>query len=320
MELNITVEELCRAEFKFYGGNPILTPFDGSFVVADPSLLTPEESSDNRWHMFFHTNFGVWSFSGDDGISFKKEKKLVKNAMRPNINLVNGVYYLFYESTRSPAANALTLTGLAKWKSEIRVIKSRDLKVWSKPETVIPHTRPFEEDKRGVSISNPFFLTENGVCRLYYSCGQTFIPDNGFCEPTYISYAESDNPGGGYVSAEKPIISPDENSRYFNLCSGCLKVYKLKDGYAGIQNGLFKENGKCHSAIMLLTSRDGKCFDFVRPLVKPGDDNGKKWMKEFVYASHLVRCGDSLRLYFNARDLASPIKGREGIGFCEAKI
>ena len=34
-----------------------------------------------------------------------------------------------------------------------------------------------------------------------------------------------------YISLEKPIISPDENSKYLNLCSGCLKVYKLKDCY-----------------------------------------------------------------------------------------
>ncbi len=43
-------------------------------------------------------------------------------------------------------------------------------------------------------------------------------------------------------------------------------------------------------------------------------------MSQFVYASHLVRCGDILRLYFNARNAANPLIGRECIGFAEAKI
>ncbi|MDE6123654.1 MAG: hypothetical protein K2G22_00290, partial [Eubacterium sp.] len=155
---------------------------------------------------------------------------------------------------------------------------------------------------------------------LYYSCGLTFIRDCGFCEPTYVSYAESNKVADGYISADEPLISPDKDNPYLNLCSGCLKVYKIKDGYVGFQNGIYDDNGKSKSAIIMLSSADGKSFKFEKIVIEPQMSYGKDWMKQFVYASHLVRYGNKLRLYFNARDTANPIKGRECIGFCEAEI
>lgn len=317
---NLTVEQIKKAEFKLYKSNPVIKPFDGSFIVADPSLLTPDKAVDNKWHMFFHTNFGVYHFISDDGIKFSKVKRLLPRAMRPNINYINGTYYLFYERTAPLIVNALTLINLAKWHSEIYVIKSTNLIHWSKPEKVIAHTREFEKDVRGLAISNPYLLEDNVKFVMYYSCGQTFIKDCGFCEPTYISYAESDSVAENYVSAEKPLISPDKNDPYLNLCSGCLKVYKVSDGYVGFQNGIYDDNAKSKSAIIMLSSDDGKSFKFEKMILQPQLDNGKVWMNQFVYASHLVKYENKLRLYFNARDVANPLKGRECIGFCEADI
>lgn len=317
---NITIEQLRTADFKLYENNPVLKPFNGSFVVADPSLLTPDKAPDHMWHMFYHTTFGVYHSVCGDGISFSQGKKLLPRAMRPNINKIGETFYLFYERTAPLIVNALTLVNLAKWHSEIYVIKSVDLLKWSRPERVIANTRSFEKDSRGLAISNPFLFEDKGLYRLYYSCGQTYIEDCGFCEPTYISYAESVHIDSGYVSAQKPILSPDKNDPYLNLCSGCLKVYKLKNGYAGFQNGIYKEGGKSKSAIILLSSADGKAFKFEKMIMQPHVSYGKNWMEQFVYASHPVKYKNKLRLYFNARDAANPLKGRECIGFCEADI
>lgn len=316
---DLTVAQIKNAEFKLYKNNPIIKPFD-SFIVADPSLLTPDKAIDGKWHMFLHTNLGVYHFISDDGIDFKKVKRILPRAMRPNINFIDGRYYLFYERTAPLIINALTLTGLAKWHSEIFVTESEDLISWSKPKKVIGNTRNYEKSERGLAISNPFLLEENGEFTIYYSCGQTFIKDCGFCEPTYISYACSKNISSGYVSADEPIISPDKNDPYLNLCSGCIKVYKLSDGYVGFQNGIYEEDGKSKSAIIMLISKDGKSFEFEKMILQPQSDNGKDWMNQFVYASHLVKYENKLRLYFNARDVANPLKGRECIGFCEAEI
>lgn len=317
---NLTIAQIRNADFKLYENNPVLKPFDKSFVVADPSLLTPDNSHDKKWHLFFHTNFGVYHFKSDDGIAFSKVKKILPRAMRPNINYIDGVYYLFYEHTAPLIVNALTLINLAKWHSEIYVTESRDLISWSTPKKVIGNTRDFEKCERGIAISNPYLLKDGDDFILYYSCGLTFIKDCGFCEPTYISSAKSKNIDRDYISAEQPIISPNRNDPYLNLCSGCLKVYKLKDGYVGFQNGIYNDGGKSKSAIIMLSSKNGSRFDFEKIILQPQKDNGKSWMNQFVYASHLVKCENKLRLYFNARDTADSLGGRECIGFCEAEI
>lgn len=317
---SLTTKQIIQAEFKVNVNSPVLKPFDGSFIVADPSLLTPENSHDKKWHMFFHTNLGVYQFISEDGIHFKKKQKVVKRAMRPNINRIDNTYYLFYERTRSLFMNALNVVNAVKWKSEIYVTKSDDLVNWSEPKLVIGNTKDFEISPRGTALSNPFLLQEEGINRLYYSCGMTYIDDCKFCEPTYINYAESEHITEGYVSAESPLISPDKNNPYLNLCSECLKVYKLSDGYIGIQNGIYEKDGKSHSAIFLMTSVDGLNFKFEKMLVEPQVVNGKDWMKQFVYASHLVKNGNTLRLYFNARNVSNPVLGRECIGFAEAVI
>lgn len=317
---NLNINQIINAEFKVSSKSPVIKPFDGSFIVADPSVLTPEESHDNKWHMFFHTNLGVYQFISEDGIHFEKFQKVVNRAMRPNINRIDGKYYLFYERTRTLLANALNVVNAVKWKSEIYVTESDDLVSWSEPKLVIGNTRDFEVSERGVALSNPFLLNVDGKNRLYYSCGMTYIDDCKFCEPTYISYAQSENITEGYVSATKPLISPDPENPYLNLCSGCLKVYKLSDGYIGIQNGIYEKDSKSHSAIFLMTSPDGLEFKFEKILVEPQVVDGKDWMKQFVYASHLVKQGNTLRLYFNARNISNPLLGREVIGFAEADI
>ena len=315
---NLSVNQILSAEFTLYESNPVIKNSGASPIVADPSLLTPDKSPDGLWHIFFHTTFGVWHASSADGIKFGKGEKICPRAMRPDINFIDGKYLLYYEHTRPLLFNALNIAGLAKWNSEIYVTESADLVNWSEPKPVITHTRGYEKSERGVSISNPFLLKTDDEYRLYYSCGLTFIKDCGFCEPTYISLARSNSPVSGFVSEEKPIISPDPAGRYTNLCSGCLKVYKVSDGFIGIQNGIYSLEGESRSAIMLLTSRDGISFEFAKMLLEP--DPAVTWMAQYVYASHLVRYGDELRLYFNARNRADMLRGRECIGFARAKI
>lgn len=316
----LTTKQILQAEFKVNAQSPVIKPFDGSFIVADPSVLTPDDCHDNKWHMFLHTNLGVYHFISEDGIHFEKIQKVVSRAMRPNINRIDNTYYLFYERTRSLLANALNIVNAVRWKSEIYVTQSDDLVNWSEPKPVIGNTRDFETSKRGTAISNPFLLLDEGVNRLYYSCGMTYIEDCKFCEPTHINYAESKDLTEGYVSAESPLISPDPSNPYLNLCSGCLKVYRLSDGYIGIQNGIYEKDGKSHSAIFLMTSQDGLEFTFEKMLIEPCVVHGKNWMKQFVYASHLVKYENTLRLYFNARNMSNPLLGRESIGFAEAVI
>lgn len=317
IELNF--ETLNNANFTLYKNNPVIHNPLSSFVIADPSVLTPSMSHDGKWHLFCHTFFGVYHYESCDGISFENKGKAVSRAMRPDINYIGGRYYLFYERTKTVVGNALTIIG-AKWKSEIYVTESDDLISWTKPKLALGKTREFEEDENGQSLSNPFLIKTENAYRLYYSCGQTYIKDCGFCEPRHISFAESKRIRDGYLARTSPIISPDKNSRYLNLCSGCLKVYKLSDCYIGLQNGLFEENGKSHSAIMLLKSDDGVNFEFVKPFLVPQKCGKSNWMAQYVYACCLTYYEGKLRLYFNARNTSGNIRGRESIGIFEAEV
>ena len=316
---NLTFEQFNNADFKLFEGNPILKNPLNSFVIADPSVLTPDVSHDGKWHLFCHTFFGVYRYESDNGIDFTNKGKIVNRAMRPNINYIDGKYYLFFERTRPVIFNLLSLVG-AQWRSEIYCVESTDFRSWSEPYRVIGNTREYEEYNKGYAISNPFLINIDGKYRMYYSCGQTFIDDCGFCEPTHISFAESENVTTGFVSREAPIISPDKTKEYLNLCSGCLKVYKLKDCYIGLQNGLYEKDGISHSAIMLLKSDDGVNFEFVKPFLVPQIQGDSHWMAQYVYACCLTYYDNKLKLYFNARNVSNNLTGRECIGIFEAEI
>ena len=316
---NLTFEQFNKADFTLYEKNPIIKNPAESFVIADPSVLTPEMCHDGKWHLFCHTFFGVYHYESNDGISFSKVAKITNRAMRPNINYIDGKYYLFYERTKPVILNALSLIGV-KWKSEIYGTESTDLKNWSKPYLVLGKTQPFEEDEHGQALSNPFLMRKDDKWRMYYSCGQTFIKDCGFCEPRHINFAESRRITNGYLSCSAPIISPDKSIKHLNLCSGCLKVYELKDCYIGLQNGIFEENGKSHSAIMLLKSDDGENFEFIRHFLVPQKCGKSNWMAQYVYACCLTYYKGKLRLYFNARNVSNNLTGRESIGIYEAEV
>lgn len=316
---SLSFNDINSATFTLYENNPIIKNPLNSFVIADPSVLTPAESHNGKWQLFCHTFFGIYRYESDDGISFEKKEKITNRAMRPNINYIDGRYYLFYERTRPVILNALSLIGV-KWESEIYLTESDDFSGWTKPRLALGKSRKFEEYKNGFALSNPF-LTKNGdKWRLYYSCGQTFIEDCGFGEPEHINFAESRRIRDGYVARSSPIISPDKNDARLNICSGCLKVYRLKDCYIGLQNGIYEKEGKSHSAIMLLKSDDGINFEFVKDFLVPQKCAGSNWMAQYVYACCLTYYEGKLRLYFNARNVADNLRGRESIGIFEAKI
>lgn len=319
--IDANFEDLACGEFTLYKGNPVIKAFGVSPIVADPSVIKPKDSHDGKWHLFCHALLGIYSYVSDDGISWKREQRVVPCAMRPDCNYIDGVYYLYYERTESLLKKALSLMG-GKWRSKIYLVTSRDLKTWSEPKLIIDDTRPYMSGKMGTSISNPFLTEFDGKYRLYFSAGLTFITDCGFSEPTHIAYAESDSLEGGFEATGNPIISPDKDSKYLNLCSGCIKVYKLNDCYVGLQNGIYRDGTKSHSTIMLLKSTDGINFEFVKVFLTPTETQGKhkNWMKQYVYACNLVKHDGELRLYFNARNVSDNLRGREHIGVLRSNV
>jgi hypothetical protein len=72
---------------------------------------------------------------------------------------------------------------------------------------------------------------------------------------------------------------------------------------------------------MLLRSEDGVNFEFSKVFLDPCVTFGKhkNWMKQYVYACNLVEYNGEFRLYFNARNCADNLRGREDVGVMIAK-
>ncbi len=318
--MSITFEKFNQAHFVLYPNNPIIKRWGLSTIVADPSVLSPNDS-DGKWHIFCHTLFGVYHFVSDDGIRYDKVAKVVNNAMRPDVKKIGDTYYMYYERVQSLLPRGLAMVGLIRWKSEIWYVTSKDLYTWSQPKVAVSHTRDYEDCKMGISISNPFLIKYGDKYRLYYSAGLSFLKDCNFSEPTHLSYAESDSPDGPFVSRATPIMSPGKDNPVFNEGCGCIKVYSLSDCLIGLINGIYTDGeGNSHSAVMLFRSEDGENFSYVKHLVEPQSIGEDDWMAQYVYASNLAFYEGNAYVYFNARNVADMLKGREHIGVSIAKL
>lgn len=133
----------------------------------------------------------------------------------------------------------------------------------------------------GKSIGNPCIVKIENKYRLYYSASLSLIPDCGFCEPTYIGVAESNEIFGPYISLKNPLIFPNTSNR--NLASGSIKVLKTENGFVGFENCIYQDtNGRSGSSIYLLNSFDGIEWDFLsqEPILSPSSG----WMKSHIYA------------------------------------
>ena len=319
----LTIQEINKVQFSLFEGNPVIKRHGLSPVVADPSVVTPDESHDGRWHLVCHSIFAIEQYVSDDGYCWEYAGRIAKRAMRADINRIDGEYYIYYEHLQ-PFLKKIKGLVFGGWVSDIRLIKSRDLVSFSKPVPVLDNSMDYATDERGTEISNPFLLRFEGKYRMYFSAGQVYLEDCGFCEPKYISIAESESPDGPFTARILPIIAPDKNERWRNMCSGCIKVYRVKDGYIGIQNGIYKdENGDSHSATVLLSSENGTDFKYVRDLLAPQicpESSNSTWMRQFVYASSLSYYDGKLWLFFNARNTADMLRGREHIGLYSAEL
>ena len=310
--------------WKLYQDAPILKPNFPSPILADPSFLFPENTIDHKWHLFVHNVFGILKYTSENGIEWEKPKYVVKNGMRPFIYQENGDYYLYYEKYK-PFHVLMSWFPFRKWKSEIVVIKSKDLVNWSEPLSLLTPTKDFHtNEKWGSSVSNPCLVKMNETTyRLYYSSSLAYIKDCGFCEPLHISVAEGNSPLGPFRFFSQPLFSPRQEDPYVNLAAGAIKVIRWRDRFFGFQNGIFwnpirKESG---SAILFLQSEDGLSWDRVNPGPILGP-TGKGWMASHVYACDVKFSEEEnvFILYFNARNTAHWSRGKEAIGLFVGKV
>lgn len=271
-----------KINWKLYPQNPILKSPCFTPLIADPSLILNTESPDGKFHLFCHTLFGIHRYESNDGFKWDFGKLLFRHGMRPFVYKENNIFYLLYERY-TPFQIVFSWFSSWKWNSHIEIRTSKDLKTWSFPKKILePSLNWHVHTSYGKSIGNPCLVKiENNKYRLYYSASLSLIPDCGFCEPTYIGAAESDEIFGPYTYLKNPLIFPDNPNR--NLAAGSIKVLKTENGFVGFENCIYQNSdGRSGSSIYLLNSTDGIKWDFLskEPLLSPSTG----WMKSHIYA------------------------------------
>jgi hypothetical protein len=342
----VTVDEFTRLAWRVVD-EPVLRPPPGSPIVADPTFLLPHDTPDGRWHLFAHSTWGVHHFTSADGLAWSKPRLAVRHAMRAYVLRDGTVYHLFYE--RYPAFRLpLTLVPGLRWRSWIEHRTSFDLATWSAPRVALRPTLGWHRTQGlGAAVGNPTVLPgATSGWTLYYSAALVRVPDCGFNEPVHVGIAHADAVEGPYRPEPSPVLSPRHADPRANLGAGALRVLRLDDGFVGLQNGIAWDaaTGRSSSALSVRTSQDGQTWTYAHdePIIRPSAETRVRpsantltrpneareaerlaertaWRARFVYACDARR---DLRgrwyLYFNGRDRAPLLKGREAIGLAVA--
>lgn len=291
--------------------NPLIGPPWPSPVIADPTFVVPEDGPDGRWHLFAHSLLGIHHYTSPDGVAWRREGTVVRNALRARLVRDGDTFHLLYEKPR-----AMLPIGPLPWASRIDLRSSRDLVTWTRPRTLLrPSLGWHEEPGRGRAVGNPCLVRTEDGWRLYYSAGLVFLEDCGFCEPRYVGVAEAPALAGPFVPHREPLLAPDPAGRWTNLGAGAVKVLAVTDGWVALQNGIYRDPATGHSgsAVLLRDSADGLVWSPARPapVLAPGSPG---WMRSHVYAVDVGLRGEELLLYFNARNGWHWRQGRESIG------
>lgn len=275
--------------------NPLIGPVDKSddAVIGDPQLILPGEF-DDKWHLFSIGHGHFYRFDSVDGINWELVYDLFWKS-GPTCVTCDGTQWIACYSYHWKIEDV--------WDSTICARTSTDLVNWSEPVELITAEYDWEIAGPRIQVRNPnLVILRDGTYRLYYSGGTVLMPDMGFEEPKYVSFADADNPFGPYKKHGKPILSPDPDIWYRNHAAGAMKVFGLGDAYLGLANGIyFDESGNTRSAIDVLLSEDGVVWEDApyNPIVRPAT---AWWKDALVYQLDICHHDNKLKLYYNARE------------------
>jgi len=290
--------------------NPLIGPVGRGWMMADPTVLLPDESPDGRWHLLANSiPPKLHEFVSDDGVKWEHIRSFARGAMRPYLRRFGERYHLFYEDVQ--------------WwlplRSRIVHRVSEDLITWSQPLEVLSPTFSWH-GKVNRNVGNPSVVRWREQYLLFYSAGTVFLKDCGFVEPRHIGVARARSLHGPWVPDSEPILSPQKDDPLRNLGAGSMKVLPdLANGIMwGFNNGIYRdEEGHSRSAIALLSSEDGRDWKGLDAAPILGPEEG--WKKALVYALDVRKTDENqLHLYFNARD--GWVRGKERIGLAVGTI
>jgi len=306
-----TPESFCSV-WKDHPANPLIEPLPGwqwpNSILADPTVVVPEESPDGTWHLFAHSLQGIHHYISIDGITWEKvqgEGPLFEG-MRPSIYREGSQYFMLYE-------RVLCILPLS---SVIEIRSSPDLFQWGIGVKILEPTLPWERSIQSNTTGNPFLIKRDRTYWLYYSANGVFLPDCFYFEPKFIGVARAEDILGPYQKEPEPLIRPSSEEPFRNMGAGSMKLLssQLNGLWIGFNNGIYQDlEGNSRSAILVLSSHDGLTWDLLcpEPVIKPGDQS---WKTAFVYAFDVKKIDHEYWMYYNARN--GWLIGTERIGLC----
>jgi len=298
--------DLAQAKWLDHPANPLIEPPRPEWMIADPTVLSPDQTPDGRWHLYANSVGFIHHFVSGDGIEWTKVGKRLFRGFRPFLYVEDETCYLMYELHARP------------WYSRIVVRTSSDISRWSDFRVLLAPSLPWD-GKVIRFLGNPCLVKAGDEYRLYYSSSWIWLWDCMYFEPRNVGVATASSLLGPYTKSPEPLIAPTPGHRYLNFGAGSVKV--ITDGEGGwwmFNNGIYKDEEKrSRSAIILWHSRDGFAFEQKTPAAIIGPEPAG-WKRAFVYAFCLVDYANEFRLYYNARD--GWLRGSERIGMARAEL
>lgn len=289
--------------YRDHQNNPLISPSKG-WMIADPSVLLPDETPDGLWYLVANSIPPLLhAFVSEDGVGWRPVSTFMRGAMRPFVRKYEGRYWLFFEQVR--------------WwfplRSRLMVAVSDDLQNWTDPRVVLEPCLPWH-GRFNRTCSNATVVPFNGEWLLFYSAATVWLRDCFFVEPRYVGLARAPRLEGPWTPEPEPILWPSPSDPLRNLGAGAMRVVVHGDTLWGFNNGIYTDSeGRSRSAVELLCSTDGMQWvpsAAANPVLSP---EGEGWKRALVYALDVRIVGDDeVRIYYNARD--GWFRGTERIG------
>lgn len=284
--------DIIHASWFPFSDEPLL---QGSWYMprlSHPFVLFPQDSVDDKWHLFCHSWLGIHHFISDSGISWTKVRIIEVGGKYPSIFIEDGVYYLVFEKRgmNIPFIDRRRHRSSKEHhrESRIEIMSSTDLSIWSKPRHLISaNDIPCSNDfiKKG-RLSHPHIVSTNQGYRLYMGASVT---NKELDIARYTVSAMCVDIVGTYQAEGNSILIKGEGNDYYrSLASGQLQVQRAGNLYRAVQSAHYfdEKRNTTSSAILLLESDDGLNFTTLKkePILTPSQSG---WASSYILTSSL---------------------------------
>ncbi len=286
------LKDIIHASWFPFSDEPLLQGPWYTNRLSNPFVLYPQDSVDDKWHLFCHSWLGIHHFVSESGISWTFLRIIEIGGKYPSIFIEDGVYYLLFEK------RGMNIPFIDKRRhnnskehhkeSRIEIMSSTDLSIWSKPRHLISSSDiPVSNDfiKKG-RLSHPHIVSTDQGYRLYIGAS---VAHKKLDIARYTVSAISVDIVGTYQAESNNILVKGEGNDYYrSLASGQLQVQRAKNVYRAVQCAHFfdEKRNKRSSAILLLESDDGLHFTTLKkePILSPPHSG---WASSYILTSSL---------------------------------